>query len=106
MDSSARGGPGPGTDNGAADPIETEIAELLVDALRLDVAPDAIDRDAPLFGSGLGLDSIDALELALTISRRYGIVINSDDPRNREIFASLRSLAAHVAEQRLSTRRA
>ena len=77
-------------------PLEHEMAELLVSALNLEVAPDSIDPEAPLYGDGLGLDSIDILEVALEISRRYGFQLRSDDERNQQIFASLRALAAHV----------
>jgi acyl carrier protein len=80
---------------------ERELAELLVDSLNLeDVAPESIDPDAPLFNSGLGLDSIDALELALAISKRYGFQLRSDNDENRKIFASLRALAAHVQQHK------
>lgn len=75
---------------------ETELAELIVDALNLEVDLAAVDPEDPLFGDGLGLDSIDALELAVEVSRRYGFQLRSDDPDNARIFASLRSLAAHV----------
>lgn len=76
---------------------EHELAELLVESLNLeDVDAAAIDPDAPLFNSGLGLDSIDALELALAISKRYGFQLRSDNDQNRTIFASLRALSAHV----------
>ncbi|MET3514390.1 MAG: phosphopantetheine-binding protein [Gammaproteobacteria bacterium] len=78
-------------------PLENELAELLVSALNLEVAPESIDPEAPLYGDGLGLDSIDILEVALEISRRYGFQLRSDDERNQQIFASLRALAAHVA---------
>lgn len=78
-------------------PLENELAELLVSALNLEVAPESIDPKAPLYGDGLGLDSIDILEVALEISRRYGFQLRSDDERNQQIFASLRALAAHVA---------
>jgi len=78
-------------------PAELALAELLVDSLNLDgVAPAEIDPDAPLFGAGLGLDSIDALELSLAISKRYGFQLRSDNDDNRRIFASLRALSAHV----------
>jgi acyl carrier protein len=81
--------------------LEKELRELIVESLMLqDVRPDDIDVDAPLFASGLGLDSIDALELALAIERRYKVRIAADDSRNRELFASVRSLAAHIATHR------
>lgn len=78
--------------------MERELAELIVSALDLDMAPDAIEPDAPLFGDGLGLDSIDALEISLEVSKQYGIEIKAEDERNGNIFASLRSLAAFVAQ--------
>lgn len=81
---------------------ERELAVLLVEALNLEVTPAEIDPEAPLYGDGLGLDSIDILELALEVSRRYGFQLRSDDARNPQIFQSLRSLAAHVAEHRKS----
>jgi acyl carrier protein len=77
-----------------------EVAELVVSALNLDVAPAEIDPDAPLYKEGLGLDSIDILEVALVVSRRYGFKLREDDRDNLRIFASLRSLASHVAERR------
>ncbi|GAB3382247.1 phosphopantetheine-binding protein [Lysobacter fragariae] len=76
---------------------ELELAQLLVESLNLEgVAPDGIDPEARLFGDGLGLDSIDALELALAISKQYGFQLRSDSEENRRIFASLRALSAHV----------
>jgi acyl carrier protein len=76
---------------------ERELAQLLVESLNLeDVEAGAIDPEAPLFNAGLGLDSIDALELALAISKRYGFQLRSDNDENRRIFASLRALSAHV----------
>ena len=76
---------------------EHELAQLLVESLNLeDVEASAIDPEAPLFNTGLGLDSIDALELALAISTRYGFQLRSDNEQNRVIFASLRALSAHV----------
>lgn len=81
-------------------PLESELAKVLVEALNLDMAPADIDPLASLFGEGLGLDSIDILELALEISRRYGFQLRSDDERNKQIFESLRSLSAHVAANR------
>lgn len=77
-----------------------EVAELIVSALNLDMAPAEIDADAPLFGDGLGLDSIDVLEIALVISKRYGFQLRSDNQDNVRIFSSLRALAAHIASQR------
>ena len=77
-----------------------ELAALIVDTLSLEVAPEAIDPHAPLFVDGLGLDSIDALELALAVSRTYGFELRSDDERNGRIFASLESLARHIAAHR------
>ena len=80
---------------------ERELAELLVESLNLDdVAPDSIDPEAPLFNTGLGLDSIDALELALAISKKYGFQLRSDNEGNRRIFASLRALSEHIQQHR------
>jgi len=80
---------------------QKELAELIVSALNLeDVDAGGIDPDAPLFGAGLGLDSIDALELALEISKRYGVQLKAEDEDNRRIFASLRALSAYVQEKR------
>lgn len=77
-----------------------EVAELIVSALNLEMAPGEIEPDAPLFGDGLGLDSIDVLEIALVISKRYGFQLKSDNEDNVRIFASLRALTAHIASQR------
>ncbi len=80
---------------------ERELAELLVESLNLDDIPAAsIDPEAPLFNTGLGLDSIDALELSLAISKRYGFQLRSDNDQNRSIFASLRALAEHVQQHK------
>lgn len=79
------------------DTLMAEIAESIVTALNLEIAPGEIDPDAPLFGDGLGLDSIDILEIALVISRRYGCQLRSDDANNTRIFASLRNLTRHIA---------
>ena len=74
---------------------ETELAQLLVDSLNLEgVEPAGIDPEAPLFGDGLGLGSIDALELALGVGKQYAFQLRSDDGDNRRIFASLRALSA------------
>jgi acyl carrier protein len=82
-------------------PAELAMAERLVEALRLDtVAPGDIAPTAPLFGGdGLGLDSIDALEIVLMVQQHYGIEIRSDDPETKSAFASLRALTAHVQQK-------
>ncbi|MEJ8822872.1 phosphopantetheine-binding protein [Variovorax humicola] len=80
--------------------LENELAVLLVESLNLEIAADEIVPTAPLYGEGLGLDSIDILEVALEVSRKYGFQLRSDDERNQQIFESLRSLATHVAQHR------
>jgi acyl carrier protein len=80
--------------------LERELAALFVQALNLDTAAADIDPAAPLYGDGLGLDSIDILEVALEVSHRYGFQLRSDDENNKAIFQSLRTLAAHVAKHR------
>lgn len=83
--------------------LEFELKELIIDALALeDVEPDHIESGAALFIEGLGLDSIDALELAMALEERYGIQIGDDPDTNREIFASVRNLATYVDENRAS----
>ena len=85
----------------AQSPAEHELAQLLVESLNLEGVDAAqIDPEAPLFGDGLGLDSIDALELALAIGKQYGFQLRSDDGDNRRIFASLRALSAHVEQHK------
>ncbi len=82
--------------------LELEVAHVIVDALNLeDVRAEEIAPEDPLFRDGLGLDSIDALEIALAISMSYGFQIRSDDDDNSRIFASLRSLSHHVEENRV-----
>lgn len=82
--------------------LEAEVAQLIVESLNLeDVKPEDIDPEAALFREGLGLDSIDALELALAISRKYGFKLQSDDKQNSTIFRSLRALSEHVAQNRV-----
>ena len=82
-------------------PAERALAELLVESLNLeDVAAAEIDPEASLFGDGLGLDSIDALELALAISKAYGFQLRSDSDENRRIFASLRALSAYIEQHK------
>lgn len=81
-----------------SDELRHEVKQLIVEALLLEeVRPEEIVDDAPLFGEGLGLDSIDALELAIAVDRRYGVKIEAEDERNREIFRSVATLAAHIA---------
>jgi len=77
-----------------------EVAELIVNALNLESAPADIDPDEPLYGDGLGLDSIDILEVALEVSKKYGVQLRADAEDNQKIFASLRALSAHIAAHR------
>ncbi len=79
---------------------EREVAELIVATLNLEVDPATIDPEAPLFYEGLGLDSIDALEMALELSRKYSVELRADDENNGQIFASLRNLTGFVMENR------
>ena len=80
---------------------EAELAQLIVETLNLDQKADEIDPEAPLYGdAGLGLDSIDMLEISLTVSQRYGVKLRADAENNAEIFASLRSLNAYIQGQR------
>ena len=84
-----------------ASPLELEVAHVIVDALNLeDVRAEDIDPDEPLFRDGLGLDSIDALEIALAVSVKFGFQIRSDDGENERIFASLRALSRHIEANR------
>lgn len=78
---------------------ELELAGIIVATLKLDIQPGEIDPTAPLYGEGLGLDSIDVLEIALAISKTYGVKLRSDDPNNTKIFSSLRSLTQHLHSQ-------
>ena len=84
----------------AQTPLQSEVAALLVEALNLDITPDSIDPQAPLYGEGLGLDSIDILEVALVVSQRYGFQLKSDDEDNVRIFKSLAALTAHIEANR------
>jgi acyl carrier protein len=84
-----------------AQPPEDEIKLLIIDVLQLeDITPDDIDPDAPLFVEGLGLDSIDALELGVAIQKRYGVVLSSDSEETRRHFASVRALSAMIQDSR------
>ena len=75
---------------------ELELARLIVSTLNLDTKAEDIDPSAPLYGEGLGLDSIDILEVALAVSKAYGVKLRADDDGNRKIFGSLRSLHQHI----------
>ena len=77
-----------------------EVAHLMVTALNLETAPEEIQPDAPLYGGDLGLDSIDILEVALAVSKKYGFQLRADDEDNAAIYASLRSLTQHIAAHR------
>lgn len=80
--------------------LQREVAELMVECLNLEVAADQILPDAPLYGDGLGLDSIDVLEVALVTSKRYGLQLRTDNEDSRLIFSSLRNLSDYIAAQR------
>ncbi|SQI44456.1 acyl carrier protein [Leminorella richardii] len=78
-----------------------EVKALIIEALNLEgMTPDDIDADAPLFGDGLGLDSIDALELGLAVKNRYGVVLSAESEDTREHFYSVASLSRLIASQR------
>ena len=80
--------------------LQHEVAELMIECLNLEVTAAEITPDAPLYGDGLGLDSIDILEVALVVSKRYGLQLRADSENNQHIFSSLRSLTDHIATQR------
>lgn len=81
--------------------LELEIKQLIIDSLRLEnVKAQDIDSEKPLFVEGLGLDSIDALELAMAIRKKYGVKTQADDAQNAKIFANVKYLAAYVAQHR------
>lgn len=91
------------SENFASVPFEdlmSEVAALIVEALNLDVRPEDVKPDDPLYGEGLGLDSIDMLEISLVISKHYGFQLRSDNENNDKIYASLRALTTHIASQR------
>ncbi len=82
--------------------LHAELKKLIVETLALeDTTPDEIETDAPLFGEGLDLDSIDALEIAMVLEERYGVTLDDDPELNQRIFESVRSLTAFVAESRV-----
>lgn len=80
--------------------LEREVAQLIVSALNLEVAPESIQADSDLYGDGLGLDSIDILEIALVVSKQYGIQMKTEGEDNFAVFKSLRSLSVYIAEKR------
>ena len=80
--------------------LEREVAQLIVSSLNLEVTPESIEADSDLYGDGLGLDSIDILEIALVVSKQYGIQMKTEGDDNSLIFKSLRSLSAYIAEKR------
>jgi len=84
----------------AASAQERELAQLIVTSLNLEVSADEIEPEAALYGEGLGLDSIDILELSLAISKTYGVQLKSDDADNNKIFSSLRNLNDHIQQHR------
>ena len=77
--------------------LQREVAQLMIESLNLEVSADQIAADAPLYGEGLGLDSIDVLEVALVVSKRYGLQLRADGADNQHIFSSLRSLSDYIA---------
>ncbi len=81
---------------------EGVLADLIVKTLNLEIASSEIDPTAPLYGEGLGLDSIDILEIALVVSKTFGVKLRADDKNNVEIFSSLRSLSGYIQQQRTS----
>lgn len=81
-------------------PQEAELAAIIVETLNLEIAAEEIDPAAPLYGEGLGLDSIDMLEISLVVSQRYGVKLRADDEGNAEIFRSLRSLNEYIQTRR------
>ena len=81
--------------------FEQELAQHIITALNLDISPAGIDPLAPLYGDeGLGIDSIDVLEISLVVTKQYGVQLRSDDGNNAQIFASLRSLTNHIQQNR------
>jgi acyl carrier protein len=80
--------------------LEREVAQLIVAALNLEVAPESIQADSDLYGDGLGLDSIDILEIALVVSKQFGIQMKAEGEDNFQVFKSLRSLSNYIAEKR------
>ena len=96
----AAGTPTAGGAGGDGAALRAEVATLIVAALNLEILPGEISADDPLYGEGLGLDSIDILEVALEVSKRYGFQLRADNEDNVRIFRSLQSLTDHIAAQR------
>ena len=86
-------------DSTSQTPTEAELAQLIVETLNLDQKAAEIDPEAPLYGEGLGLDSIDMLEISLVVSQKFGVKLRADDENNDRIFSSLRSLTAFIQHQ-------
>jgi acyl carrier protein len=84
----------------AGDALLPELSALIVTAVNLDLAPEDVSPDESLYGEGLGLDSIDILEIALVVSKKYGFQLHPDDESNKAIFTSIRHLARHIAQHR------
>jgi acyl carrier protein len=80
--------------------LHREVAELMIKCLNLEMRADQITADAPLYGEGLGLDSIDVLEVALEVSKRYGLQLRADSEDNQHLFSSLRNLCGYIATHR------
>jgi len=79
---------------------ELELAQLIIETLNLEVRAEEVNPTQPLYGEGLGLDSIDVLEMALSVSKRYGVQLRSDDENNQKIFSSLRALNEYIQQHR------
>ena len=84
----------------AASAQEHELAQLIVTSLNLEITADQVDPDAPMYGEGLGLDSIDILELSLAISKTYGLQLKSDEAEENQVFKSLRTLNQYIQQHR------
>lgn len=80
--------------------LQREVAELMIECLNLEMSANQITPDAPLYGEGLGLDSIDVLEVALEVSKRYGLQLRADSEDNQHLFSSLRNLSDYIAANR------
>ena len=82
--------------------LQNEVAELIIESLDLDIVSEDIEPHAPLFNEGLGLDSIDALELSMAVSKKYGVKIVQGDRKNADVFSSLAALSNYITENRRS----